>query len=67
MYIYINRMENIHYDAMIIYTAPAITPVLKFSTSEIKKPDDVFTYEFQNLIIILMQVMEERIELINKH
>lgn len=60
MYIYINRMENIHYDAMKDYTAPAMTSVLKFSTREIKKPDDVFTYEFQNLVIMLMQVMEEK-------
>ncbi len=60
MYIYINRMENIHYDAMMKHTVIAINPVLKFSTGEIKKPDDIFTYEFQNLVIILMQVMEEK-------
>jgi hypothetical protein len=60
MYIYINRMENIHYDAMMNYTGPVIKSVLKFSTEEIEKPDDVFTYEFQNLIIILLQVMEEK-------
>ena len=60
MYIYINRMESIHYDAMMDYTAPTVISVLKFSTGEIKKPDDVFTYEFQNLVIMLMQVMEEK-------
>lgn len=60
MYIYINRMENIHYDAMMKHIVIAINPVLKFSTGEIKKPDDIFTYEFQNLVIILMQVMEEK-------
>ena len=60
MYIYINRMENIHYDAMMNHTAPVINSVLKFSTKEIEKPDDVFTYEFQNLILILLQVMEEK-------
>lgn len=59
-YIYINRMESIHYDAMMTYMAVAINPVLKYATSEIKKPDDVFTYEFQNLILMLIQVMEEK-------
>jgi len=59
-YIYINRMESIHYDAMMNYMAVAINPVLKYATSEIKKPDDVFTYEFQNLILMLIQVMEEK-------
>ncbi len=60
MYIYINRMENIHYDAMMNHTAPNVVSVLKFSTGEIKKPDDVFAYEFQNMVIMLMQVMEEK-------
>lgn len=66
MYNYINRMENIHYDAMMNHTVITINPVLKFSTGEIKKPDDVFTYEFQNLIIVLMKVMEEKDQTYNK-
>ena len=60
MYIYINRMESIHYDAMMNYTGPILASVLKYSTLEIKKPDDVFTYEFQNLVISLIQIMEEK-------
>ncbi len=60
MYIYINRMENIHYDAMMQHAVIAINPILKYSTGEIKKPDDVYTYQFQNLVIILMQVMNEK-------
>ena len=57
---YVNRMENIHYDAMMNHTVAVINPVLKYSNSEIKKPDDVFSYQFQNLIIILIQVMTEK-------
>lgn len=60
MYIYINRMENIHYDAVMQHVVKMITPVLKYATMEIKKPEKIFTYEFQNLIIILIQVMEEK-------
>ncbi len=60
MYIYINRIENIHYDVIMNHTVAVINPVLKYSTGEIKKPDDVFTYQFQNLVIILMQVMNEK-------
>ena len=59
-YIYINRMESIHYDAMMNHVMAAINPVLKYATGEIKKPNDVFNYEFQNLIIILMRVMEAK-------
>jgi len=60
MYIYINRMESIHYDAMMNYTGPVLASVLKFSTLEIKKPDDVFTYNFQNMVLSLIQIMEEK-------
>jgi len=59
-YIYINRMESIHYDAMMKHTVIKVTSVLKYATDEIKKPEVVFTYQFQNQIILLMQVMEEK-------
>lgn len=59
-YAYMNRMENIHYDAMMKYVIPSINPVLKFSSLDVKKPDQIFTYEFQNMIIMLIKVMEEK-------
>jgi hypothetical protein len=60
LYHYVNRMESIHYDAMMSHVIKAINPILKFATKEIKKPDAVFNYEFQNLVIMLIQVMEEK-------
>ncbi len=60
IFMHVNRMENIHYDAMIRYAAPAVTSTIKWSTGKIQKPDELFTYEFQNLILVLMQVMEEK-------
>ena len=48
------------------YTAPAIGSALKYSTGEIKKPDDVFNYKYQNIVISLMSVMEEKDEVYNK-
>ena len=62
LYNYMNRMENIHYDAMMQHLVVALNPVIAFATNEIKKPDAVFTYEFQNLVVMLMQVMEEKDE-----
>ena len=59
-YMYINRMENIHYDATMNHVAAAINPVVSYATAEIKKPDQVFHYEFQNLLIMLLQVMDEK-------
>jgi len=66
LYHYMNRMENIHYDAMMNHVIMAVTHVLKFSTGEIKKPDEVFTYKFQNNVIVLMQVMREKNEIYSK-
>lgn len=60
IYNYVNRMENINYDVMMRFTAPTLSAVLKVSTNEIKKPDEVYTYEFQNIILLLMQIMEEK-------
>ena len=66
IYNYVNRMENIHYDAMMNHVVIATGAVLNYSTNEIKKPEDVFTYEFQNHIVILMQIMEEKDRTYNK-
>jgi hypothetical protein len=66
LYNYTNRMESIHYDAMMSHVMLAINPVINFSTGEIQKPDAVFTYEFQNIPIMLIQIMNEKNETYNK-
>ena len=66
IYNYVNRKENIHYDAMMGMVIEIINPVIKYSTGEIKKPDKVFNYEFQNMIAILMLIMEEKDSTYNK-
>jgi len=65
-YNYVNRMENIHYDAMIKYVVMTITPILKFSDSSVQKPDQLYTYEFQNLVLSLIQVMTEKNQVYNE-
>jgi len=59
-YNYMNRMENIHYDAMMTYVIQSVTPALKFSDASIQKPELIYTYQFQNLILSLIQVMTEK-------
>lgn len=59
-YHYTNRMENIHYDASMNFVAPSISPVLKFSNGKVQKPDQVYHYEFQNLVLSLLKIMEEK-------
>ncbi len=59
-YTYFNRMERIHYDAVIKYVAPTITEVIKLHTCEIMKPEEIYSFKFQNLILTLMQIMGEK-------
>ena len=59
-YLYISRMENIQYDAVMIHVVQTINPLIKFSTGEIKQPELVFNYEFQNLFSQLIQIMQEK-------
>lgn len=59
-YFYANRMENIHYDVILRYVIPNVNPVINISTKRIQNPDHVFSYEFQNLLLQLIQVMTEK-------
>lgn len=61
-YMYINRMESIHYDAMMNHVVVIINSIIKYASAEVKKPELVFTYEFQNILVILMQIMAEKDE-----
>jgi len=59
-YTYINRMENIHYDAMMNHVIIATNPILKFSDASVQKPDQLYSYQFQNLVLSLIQIMTEK-------
>ena len=59
-YVYINRMESIHYDAMITHVVTSINPIIKYATGELKKPNAAYNFEFQNMFVVLMQIMSEK-------
>ncbi|WP_190811166.1 DUF6090 family protein [Flagellimonas sp. S3867] len=59
-YTYINRMENIHYDATMRHVIIAISPILKFSNASVQNPDQLYNYQFQNLVLSLIQIMTEK-------
>jgi len=65
-YLYVNRMENIHYDTTSNHVGAYINPVANFATAEIKKPDRVFNYEFQNLLTWLLEIMREKNKVYNE-
>ncbi|NNF74561.1 MAG: hypothetical protein HKN00_05210 [Flavobacteriaceae bacterium] len=57
---YMNRMETIHYEAMMGYAVDAIKDVMKFSTGEIKKSEVIYSYEFQNLFFLFEKITDEK-------
>jgi hypothetical protein len=65
-YLYLNRMENIHYDAIMSHVVQAITPIVRFSNGKIMDPDALYTYEFQNFVLIIIHVMTEKDQVYNE-
>lgn len=59
-YLYANRMENIHADAVMFHVVQSINPVINFRTGKIQEPDLVFDLEFLNLFSQLTQLMIEK-------
>lgn len=65
-YTYINRMENIHYDAMMRHVIAATNSILKFSDASVQNPDQLYSYQFQNLVLSLIQIMTEKDKVYNE-
>ncbi|WP_159025532.1 DUF6090 family protein [Aquimarina sp. Aq78] len=65
-YNYINRMENIHYDAMMKHVIIATNSIIKFSDASVQKPNQLYSYEFQNLVLSLLQIMTEKDKVYNE-
>ena len=59
-YNYMNRMEEIHKNVVLNYAAPMISQLISFSNNEIMEIDEVFSFEMQNLILIMIQISEEK-------
>ena len=59
-YLYINRMENIHYDAIMTHVIPAISETVDFFSKKIMVEDQIFDYRFQNLLVSLIHIMREK-------
>ena len=65
-YIYINRLEQIHFDAILSTVIPDLTTIMKYSDRTVQKPDQLFGYEFQNGFTLMMVLMIEKDEIYNR-
>ena len=62
-YIYLNRMETIHQQFILEVIVPLILNNIHLSTSIAEKPDDLYTFQFQNLFLGSIGLMEEKDEI----
>lgn len=66
IYIYINKMENIHRDVILNDAINSVMKNIKFNVREVQRPDNLFTFEFQNLIFLIIRIMNEKDEIYNR-
>lgn len=64
-YIYVNRMETIHFD-VIISIVPDLMKSIRLYSNEVENVEYLFGYEFQNLFVISLQIMNEKNEVYNR-
>ena len=57
-YLYINRMENIHFDLINQHVLTDLIEVVNFETLQATDIDKLYSTKFQNLIIISLEVMK---------
>ena len=62
-YIYLNRVETIHQQVILDAIGPVILNNINLSSSVAEKPDELYTFQFQNLILASIGLMEEKDEI----
>ena len=59
-YIYINRIESIHWQVILRYVGPGLIDNLHFKDLKVEKPDALYTFHFQNLLFAMTNIMTEK-------
>ncbi len=61
-YNYMNRMENIHWDFIVEIMGKDILDSFDLSGGSSADPEEVFSYQFHNRILLLINIMQEKDE-----
>jgi hypothetical protein len=61
-YIFINKLENTHSQAVIKFVVPNIISSLKVYNMRAEKIEKIYSYEFQNLFVLVADLMVEKNE-----
>ena len=65
-YIYMNRMERIHFQVIMNGASLDIQKAIKFSDRTVRKPEELFGIDFQNHFISMMGIMIEKDEIYHR-
>jgi hypothetical protein len=65
-YSYMNRMEKIHLDAIILGIATDLHVIMKYSDRSVQIPNKLYGYEFQNHFLTMIWIMNEKDEIYNR-
>ncbi len=65
-YIYMNRMEKIHFEVIMGGAHLDIQESIKFSDRSVRKPEELFGIDFQNHFIAMMGIMIEKDEIYHR-
>lgn len=59
-YAYIERLEEIHNEAMLDIIVNQVVDIVQLEPLEVKKPDLLFDYVMQNTFVLMLGVIEEK-------
>ncbi|MBT8209989.1 MAG: hypothetical protein KJP14_05620 [Eudoraea sp.] len=59
-YQYMNRMENIHWDVILDHVSGWAATNFNFTGQQPISSETLYSYEFQNILVLLQRVMEEK-------
>ena len=64
-YIYVNRLETIHFDA-VMSLVPNLMETIQFSSGEVEDEDYLYSYKSQNMFVISLRIMGEKEDVYNR-
>lgn len=65
-YVYINKMEDIHFDVIKLIVLPDLVESIQFDPCKVERPDALYTFKFKNRFTVLVDIMKEKNEVYDR-
>ena len=59
-YMYANRMEANHWEVIMRFVGPGLIDNIHISDMTVERPDELYSFQFQNLLFAMMEIMAEK-------